>query len=50
MIVNMDAVERMNYDSCEIDGMTFMLSRDSVWNTGENIMIIFSADIWIYRG
>ena len=27
VIVNMDAVERMNYDSCEIDGMTFMLSR-----------------------
>lgn len=27
VIVNMDAVDRMNYDSCEIDGMTFMLSR-----------------------
>ncbi len=27
VIVNMDAVDRMNRDSCEIDGMTFMLSR-----------------------
>lgn len=27
IIVNMDAVDRMNYDSCEISGMTFMLSR-----------------------
>ena len=28
VIVNMDAVERMNYDSCEIEGITFMLSRN----------------------
>lgn len=27
VIVNMDAVDRMNYDSCEIGAMTFMLSR-----------------------
>ena len=27
VIVNMEAVEKMNTDSCEIDGMIFMLSR-----------------------
>lgn len=27
VIVNMEAVERMNTDSCEVDGMVFMLSR-----------------------
>lgn len=27
IVVNMDAVEKMNSDSCEICGMTFMLSR-----------------------
>lgn len=27
VVVNMDAVEKMNKDSCEICGMTFMLSR-----------------------
>ncbi|MGI6012022.1 MAG: LytR/AlgR family response regulator transcription factor [Ruminococcus sp.] len=27
VIVNMEAVEKMNNDSCEVDGVTFMLSR-----------------------
>ena len=27
VIVNMEAIERMNGDSCEIGGITFMLSR-----------------------
>ena len=27
VIVNMEAVERMNTDSCEVEGMVFMLSR-----------------------
>ena len=27
IIVNMEAVERMNTDSCKVDGVVFMLSR-----------------------
>lgn len=27
IIVNMEAVEKMNLDSCEIEGLVFMLSR-----------------------